>query len=320
MDIKTVALAIRHVAEPPWICYNSSIAEVAALARSKLLILIVILIITLVSLIAVLWGGTVFFQGYIYTEPSPGVFWQAPAVAALLTFGYSIWCLSIALSSGASASNIPINTIFRFTPKEDMLVQPAPLLWAIKADPKKTGPDKDGEVVPYVSERVPDKLNSQKFRYFDIVDQHPWHGQGVIAIEIQPKTDDAAKIRFNVVVTEAGRFELVDSRRAQYRHFASDDGWDITEFEEGPTGLPVRFRWSRFLLNIFFNGAHLVAWFVGMWLLLRFQWGHALGLAVVMWLVMTLLMLPMMLGYAGEVSEARRTVTVSMLASASRVA
>jgi hypothetical protein len=286
-----------------------------------LFILFLILIITLVSLIAVLWGGTIFFQGFVYTEPSPSVFWRAPATAALLTFGFAIWCLSIALSSGASTTNIPINTIFRFTPKEDMLRRPASNLWAIKADRKKTGPDKDGESVPYVSRRISDKLNSEKFQYVATGDPHPWHSQGVIAIEIQPTNDDAAKIRFNLVVIEAGRFELVDSKRAQYRHFASDDGWEMTEYEEGPTGMPVRFRWSRFFWNIFFNVAHFVGWFLGLWLLLRFQWGHALGLAVVMWLIMTLLILPMMLGYAGEVSEARRTVTASLTQSmASRAA
>jgi len=299
------------VAELPWICYNSSIAKVAALARSKLLILFVILIITLVSLIAVLWGGTVFFQGFVYTEPSPSVFWRAPATAVLLTFGFAVWCLTIALSSEASPTNIPINTIFRFTPKDDMLRRPAPYLWAIKADRKKTEPGKDGEVVAYVSERVPDKLNSQKFRYVATGDPHPWRWQGVVAIEIQPTKDDAAKIRFNEVVTEAGRFELVDSKRAQYRHFASDDGWEMTEYEEGPTGMPVRFRWGRFFLNIFFNFTHFGGWFLGLWLLLRFQWGHALGLAVAMWLIMTLLMLPMMLGYASQVSEARRSVTAA---------
>ena len=276
-----------------------------------LIILFAILIITLVSLIVLLWGGTVFFQGYIYTEPSPGVFWQAPALAALLTFGYAIWCLSVALSSGASTTNIPINTIFRFTPKEDMEIlrgRPAPKLWAIKADRKKTGPDKDGESVAYVSERGRDT----KFRYMS-VDRQPWHGEGVIAVEIQPTNDDPAKIRFNHVVTEAGRLDLVDSKRAQYRHFASDDGWEMTEYEEGPTGLPVRFRWGRFFWNIVFNVAHLVAWFIGLWLLLRFQWLHALGLAAVMWLVMTLLILPMILGYAGQVSEARRTVTAAVV-------
>jgi hypothetical protein len=276
------------------------------------LYLFAILIITLVSLIVVIWGGTVFFQGYIYTEPTPGVFWQAPALAALLTFGFTIWCLSIALSSGASATNIPINTIFRFTPKEDMLRRPAPRLWAIKADRKKTGPDKDGESVPYISHRIYDKLNSEKFQYKDTIDQHPWHGQGVIAIELQPTNEDPAKMRFNRVESEAGRFDLVDSKRAQYAQFASDDGWVITEYEEGPTGLPVRFRWSRFFWNIFFNFAHLVAWFIGLWLLLRYQWAHALGLAVVMWLIVTLLVLPMILGYAGQVSEARRSAMAAI--------
>ena len=272
-----------------------------------MLSLLVILIITLVSLIVLLWAGTVFFQGYIYTEPSPGVYWQAPAAAAVLTLGYTVWCLSIALSSGASPTNIPINTIFRFTPTEDMLRKPAPKLWAIKADPKKkTGSDRDGDVTLYVSERVFDKLNPGKIRYIDPATQKPYNFQGVIALEIQPVPDDPAKMRFDLIETGTG----------QYRQFVSKDGWAMIEFEEGPTGLPTKFRIGRFILNILFNVAHLVGWFLGLWLLLRFQWGHALGFAVVMWLVTTLVLLPILLGYAAQVSEARRsTTTVTALHS-----
>jgi hypothetical protein len=294
-------------------CYNSSIAEVAPLARSNLLILIVILIITLMSLIVVLWGGTIFIQGYVYTEPSGGIAWRAPALAALLTFGYAIWCLSVAFSSGASPSNIPINTIFRFTPKEDMLRRPAAKLWAIKTDRKKDGNNKDGESILYKSVPVYDKLNSAKSKYVvDADPKTPWQGTNVTAIEIQPE-GEPTKMRFDLLELQAGRFELVDTKRGKYRQFVSSDGWVITEYEEGPSGLPERFRWSRFLLNIFFNAAHLGAWFLGLWFVLRYQWLHALGLAAVMWLVMTLLILPMLLGYAGQVSEARRSATASMI-------
>ncbi len=277
------------------------------------MILFIILIITLMSLVVVLWGGTIFIQGYVYTEPSAGIAWRAPVLAGLLTIGYAIWCLTVAFSSEASPSNIPINTIFRFTPKEDMLRKPAAKLWAIKADRKKTDAEnRDGETILYVSRRVPDKLNTEKFQYVDDA-KLPWQSRNVIAIEIQPE-GEPAKMRFDLVELKSGSFDLVDTKRGQYRQFVSSDGWVITEYEEGPTGLPVRFRWSRFLLNIFFNAAHFGAWFLGLWLVLRYPWLHALGLAAVMWLAMTLLILPMMLGYAGQVSEARRSVTAAVKA------
>jgi hypothetical protein len=272
-----------------------------------LLILILILVILLVSLIVLIWAATVFFQGYFYTEPTAGIAWQAPATAAVLTFGYAVWCIWIAASSTASPINLPIDTIFRFTPREDMLKRPAPKLWAIKADPhKKTGTDRDGEVVPYVSEHVFDKLNSEKFRYKNPETGKPYQPGGVIALEIQPLPDDPAKMRFDKTETGTG----------QYEQFVSRDGWIMMQFEDGPTGLPSKFRIGRFILNILFNLAHFLGWFVCLWLLLRFQWPHALGFAIVMWLVMTLVVLPMILGYAGQVSESRRapaTHTVTQL-------
>ena len=118
-----------------------------------LIYLLLILIVMAMSLTVILWAGTLFFQGYIYTEPSPGIFWQAPAAACLLTVGFTIWCLSIALSAAATERNLPIDSIFRFTAKEEMPElqdKPAEHIWAIKVDRKKTGPEKDGEVVAYV--------------------------------------------------------------------------------------------------------------------------------------------------------------------------
>jgi hypothetical protein len=38
---------------------------------------------------------------------------------------------------------------------------------------------------------------------------------------------------------------------------------------------------------------HLIVWFLCLWLLLRFQWGHALGLACVAWLVLTFFLPPL---------------------------
>lgn len=277
--------------------------------------LIVILAITLASLIVVLWGGTYFFQGYIYTEPSAGIFWQAPVVAAGLTLGFAVWCFSVALSNAASPTNIPINTIFNFSDQETMLRRPAYKIWAISLDPNK----KDEQPVEYVSIRVPGRLNRDTFQYFHDPygsDKHPWLPAGIGAIEMQATKEDPTKKRFVEVPPDQGLFggklDLVDTKQLQYRQFRSDDGWVMQEFEEGPTGLPFKRSWGRFLLNIFFNLAHFAAWFVGLWLILRYQWLHALGFAVVMWLAVTLLILPMMLGYAGEISEARRTVTAQL--------
>lgn len=255
-----------------------------------MLSLFLILILVAISLTVVLWAGTFFFQGYIYTEPSPGIFWQAPAAAALLTFGYAIWSLALALASPTSPSNLVVNPIF-FSPNIDMFDRPAPKIVAIKKNLKKSA-DKDGEKVIYEIKRD----NRGRPYYADkSVKPHLWQSEYVIAIEIEK---DGAPMRFDLMPTE----------EHQFRQFRSRDGWVITEYGEGPTGIPVRFSLWRLIVNVFFNLGHFVGWFIGLWLILRFQWMHALGLAAALWIIVTLTFLPMILGFAAEVSSDRQGV------------
>ena len=262
-----------------------------------MLILIMILIVVTIGLTAVLWAGTYYFQGYIYTEPSAGIFWQAPLTGVLLTFGFSIWCFSIAFSSRASTTNLPINTIHRFSPIEEMVDRPIPKIWAIKS--KKPGEFQDGERSAYVSRRD----DQGRFYYKDpSLAARPWNPQDIIAIESE--NADGTKMRFDRLRGDSG----------PYRQFVSRDGWTMIEFEEGPTGIPRKFHFGLLIWNILFNSLHFLGWFIGLWLILRFQMMHALGLAIVLWAIMTLTMLPMILGYAGYVAENRRVRTVTLLA------
>jgi hypothetical protein len=266
-----------------------------------LLALFFILIVTAVSLTVILWAGTFFFQGYIYTEPSPGIVWQAPAAAALLTLGYTVWCLCIALNPNASPRNLPIDTILNFNPEvemSDLKGKPAENVWAIlrHPDPKKAPDDKEFEKIPYACKRD----TQTRFHYVSMTfARHRWQDSDrLIAIEIEKP--DKTKMRFNRSLNEAG----------QFRSFVSQDGWTLTEIPgDGPIKGPSKFSFTMMFLNLFFNFAHFVGWFVGLWLLLRFQWVHALGIAVLLWLTFTLLFLPMMLGYAGLVAANRQATT-----------
>jgi hypothetical protein len=261
----------------------------------KVLYLFLGMIVTAAALIAFLWAGTYFFQGYIYTEPSQGLYWQAPAAGALMAVGFTIWCFTVAFSSGASKTNIPINVLHKFNAKVDLFdsLKPAPKLWAIKSDPRKTSDAKDGEKVEYKLVRD----NQTKFHYVDTnAVPRPWNQQDVIAVEI-PSSDGAIM-----------RLDLVPTEKGQNRRFRSSDGWEMVETTDGPTGNPERFVLGRLVVNVLFNLAHLAGWFLALCLILRYQWAHALGLAVVFWLVFTLVLLPMGLGYAGDVAEKRQSV------------
>jgi hypothetical protein len=119
----------------------------------------------------------------------------------------------------------------------------------------------------------------------------PFSSAGVLAIVI--KDADGTEHRFNKVNPSS------DPADVQY---VDERGWVIEENKYGPNGEPYVSRWGRFLVNLFLNFFHLVLWFLCLWLLLRFQWPHALGFAVVMWLIVTLSILPMMLSQAGEIA------------------
>jgi hypothetical protein len=267
--------------------------------------LLVIVLVLGAGLLLVLWGGTLFLQGYLYTEPTPGLLWQAPAAAAALTVFLALWCLAVAFSDNATPSDIPYDTLFNFSPQVTMFKTPAKKLWAIK---------KGGKVVEYRLERI----GQTKYRYVDTsYTPRQWSSTQVEALELEGP--DKQKIRFlSQVTTDSGIFGMSGPTR---REFVSEDGWSMPDYDDagptgGPTGLPQQFRWGRFLLNLFFNFGFLALLFAVLWLVLRFLWGHALGLALVLWVVITLAVLPMVLDRAARAAQERQTAPVTEPAAA----
>jgi len=242
-------------------------------------VLILILLIIGVTLTVVLYVGSLFFQGYFYTEPSRELYWQAPAAGGVLTAFYFLWCLLIANSGGANP-RIPYDTIFRFSPSVDLLNEPAKEIWAIT---------KDGEKKPY--QRV--RQGQTNWRYADttFTPPRPWPNSGIEEVQM-------------VIEGENHVFKLTQTDKGSYGQYVSDQGWVMKEYGDGPTGNPSMFRWGRFLMNLVLNFAHLMVWWLCLWLLIRFQMFHALGLALVLWLIITLSFLPMLLNYAADVANA----------------
>jgi hypothetical protein len=241
------------------------------------LVLLVIFLITFASLTALLWAGTVFFQGYIYTEPSQEVYWQAPAAAGVLSLFITLWCLLIANSEGATTTDIPYNTIFSFSPRVEKYKEPAPVIWV----------ERDVEPKPIKFDRVRDAKFRDKFTYKG---KGGWPHGGIKSLK---------------TVTKDGEMEFKPEKQGaeDYQVFTSPEGWFMKVYGDGPTGMPEAFVWGRFFLSLFLNILHLALWFAALWLLLRFQWGHALGLGFVMWLIMTLVILPMLLEQAAQVAQ-----------------
>jgi hypothetical protein len=243
------------------------------------LVLLLIFLITFATLTVLLWAGTVFFQGYIYTEPSEQVYWQAPAAAGVLSLFLTLWCLLIANSEGASTTDIPYNTIFSFSPRVEKYKEAVPVIWVTR----------EGEPKPIRYDRVRDPQFKGRVTYRDKAGKANWF---------------RIKSLKTVTKDEEMVFEPPQEKSTEdYQAFVSPDGWFMRVDDGGPTGVPEAFVWGRFFLSLFLNILHLAFWFLALWLLLRFQWGHALGLGFVMWLIMTLVILPMLLEQAALVAQ-----------------
>lgn len=241
-----------------------------------MLTLILILLLTTLAIALFLYVGALYLQGLYYTQASETLFWGAPAAALGLGCFFFVWCLLVARSPGASPENIPYSTGFGFSPRVDMFKEPAKEITAVK---------KNGDKMLYKRQRI----DQTRYVYRDTLPKPgPWNGRDVEKLTIDVKG-------------ETVEFKLVPRLKDDpypYREFVSDTGWTIVEFEDGPAGPPQAILAGRFLMNVFLNLFHLGLWFMVLWTLIRFQWAHALGLAICLWLVFSLAILPMILTQA----------------------
>src|SRR5713101_796585 len=79
------------------------------------------------------------------------------------------------------------------------------------------------------------------------------------------------------------------------------------EMSEDSLGQLSTFHWGVLLACGFLNLFNLALWFVCLWMLLRFQWSHALGLAIIFWLISTILIVPTLLAKVDTAARSPRT-------------
>jgi hypothetical protein len=227
-------------------------------------VLFVLLLLFAIVTTVLLWVGTIYLTGYWYTEPTPEMYWRAPAAGAALTVFLGLWIFI----DGERVARAPYGIPFLFSADEDLLSEPAKQFKAVKK----------GEKAPvlYVRATVV-RLGKKAYEYRkETSTGQEWRSTGVEAIllDVDGKTH---------------RFNRTTTREGSYVEFVDDQGWTISEHSPGS---PSRTRGSTILLTFVLNFLHLGVWFVCLWLLLRFQWAHALGLAFCLWLVVTLLIVP----------------------------
>lgn len=227
-----------------------------------------ILLVVGFSLAVLLAAGTLFIQGYIYSEPAGEIFWRAPAAAAVLTAFLGFWCFLNYRAADPKAKELPYETLFTSAGTEDASDAKAEL-WV---------------------ERAGGRTHYRVYKYEGTPPTFEYRVEGK---PLKPEDKSIAA----VIVKEGDPKESVEVRfvaRHDEKKYVEEGGSRYMTFANfGRLYTP---RPGRSTVMLIINIVHLAVWFLVVWLLLRFQWSHALGLAVVFWLAMTWLFVPLILG------------------------
>jgi hypothetical protein len=290
------------------------------MAETTVLVLVIVLVVMALALAVLLWVGTAWFQNLIYSEPAENLHLGAPVAALALTGYLALWCF---LEYRAASRGEPgrHGSLFEFPAYE---VQEFQKIWAVKgrlvpAEEGKNPGDKDfdqnwilrdpREIVyesrrtgPFGQSQYQD-MNGRSFARSD--------ADGMVVVLTVHENDNPQNppIVFQAEVTRdvSGQpIFKVDPNQSSPRYVEVGGRRVMTE---DSLGRLRTFRWGLFFTNLLLNSAHLALWFVCLWLLLRFQWSHALGLAFIFWLLMSFAILPMLLERADEAGQERAART-----------
>jgi hypothetical protein len=237
----------------------------------------------LIALLVVVWlvvmgflaVWTLFFQGYVYTEPVKGIAWRAPVAGTLVTLTLVLW-VSLDYSTDRYGDLWKFNPTSTTTFKELVVVtrQEPRKSYTYTLDPAgKNYVRSDGSKLPDRPLKVTVKEGGEEV---------------IFEPDRDPKTG-------NFKPAADGSLYYHDKKGQAMRE---DQVGSLNTFS---TGNLVGYL----LLNLLF----FAAWFLVMWRLLDYRMGHALGLAVVFYLVVVLLLLPPMLSYTERVAQERRLRT-----------
>jgi hypothetical protein len=241
--------------------------------------LFLILMLVWFVLIVVLAAWTLWYQNYIYTEPATGILWRGPAAGSAVMLVLFLWVVMDYRSPGR------YRPIYEFSATET---------------PK-----------PFPELRVPrDTGEEQVFKLLSRGGRPEYHLGGLSTGQPLPSRPQ------KVIVIENGERVVFEPERDEKGNFKSRKSGGTEEplryldprgrvMYEGQLGQLTTFRRGWLFGNLFVNVLLLAAWFLSLWLLLRFQWPAALLQAFVFWLVALLFVLPPVLTRAEDVAKQR---------------
>lgn len=227
------------------------------------------------SLVALLWAGTLFVQDFLYSEPAPQLYWRAPAAAAAVTLWVAFWGYLDSRNPGRYPA------LFDFSAAETTKFNE---LWVVK-DNKKV----HYKLTSGGKGNLPGRV---EFREVD-PPHRVWSRSDAVIVK-----ENGEEVRFEAEKDKNNHYKIDEGQELRYR---DDRGRVMTE---GSMGRIYSRRWGVFFTYVLLNLGFLGVWFAAVWLLLRYYWSHALGIAVVLWAAMTLIILPLMLARVEDVARA----------------
>jgi len=239
------------------------------------LFLILLVVFVVLSLLLAAW--TLFFQGYIYSEPVSAIYWRAPAAAGALTFFVLIWMIF-----DYRSIEKPTENEGHYHPLQDFSAHET------ETYEKITILNRDRKKVPYTRTRQDNRYVYLNNRGRPLPER---------PLEIIATDKNGQEHAFKPKTDAKGTFQ---TENGQVRYYEA--GNHKRYMDESSIGQITIFHFGWLLMTLILNFGFLIVWFVSLWLLLRFQWSHALGLAFVAWLI-SLFILPMILTQAEKVRK-----------------
>jgi hypothetical protein len=264
------------------------------------LTLFLLIVLTWLVLAAFLAAFTIWFQAYIYEQPVGQMYWRAPAAGTALALFIALW---VTLDYNAPGG---YRGLFEFTVKQDE--EQYKELYAV---------NQSWQEEKYILKTMPQ--GPKKYVREGDNKELPHRPLAVVVIENKQRVLFAPEVK-------EGKYELVESGGVSQVVFKDKDGNTSDkpvyktqkdgslryinaatrrEMYEGQFGQLSTFRWWWLFRNLFFNLLHFAIWLAVLWLVLKFQFWHSFGLAVVMWLVMTIIIMPPLFTKTEEVAHER---------------
>jgi hypothetical protein len=224
--------------------------------------LLLFLVLLALVLAALLWGGSMFAQQYLYTTPASGLIWRGAAAAGAVALFLFFWTLLNYAGGDPATGDMPFPVAWEFSNRVFLVDKPVP-----QFESKK----RNGEPTRYALDKTQSGV-----KYKQVGGTEYWGPEGVEWIKLN---HDNVEYKFE-------RERSAETGSGGYRVFVDQSaGW---EMDERWIGQPSHTSTFRLLVYFLLNLLHLVLWIVCCWLLLRFALPHAIVLGFVLWLIFTL--------------------------------